>query len=399
MVEFERPPSDPSSGPSDRRRWVLVAIVGLAGLLTGWVYGSTAGPSTTSTATADDDLIGDDAAFSTTSSASSTTHPAAAPTGDAPSRGRVELLPASLDLRGSVALAVPGPVGDQNLWLIEPGGRMLQRVEAHIRPSGQRHPMMIVGDYLLTTTGRGTFRMEIDLVDPALRVEEPGFLIPDAGSNRSWLVGGDPPEWVAPFDGETGEVGERTELLPGSGWPFAGYDDGVLLQPRDVALYGRVAFWPRRGEPIPLGVDLDVDSAIHSVVGRTAVMVSPGPRLTMVDLPTGARSSTIDFDPDDGNVVGACLSGDAAYVAGVGSTGVVEVFETATGQSRGRITTADPPWSLGWAAPNQLVSIAPIEGASALSLQLFDVEAGLVTSIARLEAPGIWRMATGGRPC
>ncbi len=276
---------------------------------------------------------------------------------------------------------------------------MIQRVEAHIRSSGDQYPMMMVGDYLLTTTSTGLFRMRLDLVDAAQRIAEPGFLIPDANAGRAWLVGGDLPEWFALFNGDTGEIEERTEVPRDFGWPFAGYEDGVLFHPQDGSAYGTVAFWPRGGEPSPLGLDLGLESGIPSVVGSFGVIVSPGPSLAMVDLRTGKRSTMMDFDPGEGNVLGVCLSEDAAYAAAISSTGGVEVFDTATGESRGRITTHDPPFSVGWAASNQLVTISEIEGASPLSLQLFNVSAGLVTQIARLETPGIWRMATSSRPC
>ncbi len=403
MVEPDRAPWERSSGPSPGRRWVLLGAVALAGLLAGWVFGFTANSAGSPTTTSEDQFAVPPT--STFVSPTTTERPTTvAPTTTvssafAPLRGRVEVLPGSLDLRGSVALAVPGPIGDQNLWLIEPGGRMIQRVEAHIRSSGDRYPMMIVGDYLLTPTSTGLFRMRLDLVDPAVRIAEPGYLIPDANPNRAWLVGGDLPEWFAPFNVETGEVGTRTELPRDFGWPFAGYQDGVLIHPQNGSAFGAVAYWPAGGEPSSLGLDLSVEAGIPSVVGHSGVIVAPGPSLAVVDLRTGERTSMLEFDPGEGNVIGVCLSEDAAYMAAISSAGVVEVFDVATGESRGRITTADPPFSVAWAASNQLVSIAEVEGASPLSLQLFNVSAGLVTQIARLETPGVWRIATTSRPC
>ena len=402
MVEPDRHPHDGSSTSSDRRRWIVVTAVGLAGVLTGWVFGFTSSPPPTSTNTAEDPIAISPTSTTpdtTTIPTFATTTPTTSQRNDAPLRGRVELLPGSLDLRGSIALAVPASEGDQNLWLIEPGGRMVQRVDAHIRPGGHRYPMMIVGDYLLITSSAGTFRTRLDLTEHAVKVEESAILIPDDSANRSWLVGGDLPEWFALFDGETGEVGQRTSIPNDFGWPFAGYESGVLFYPNEPSVYGPVAHWPLGGEPSRLDVELDAQSGIISVVGHLGVIVSPGPRLQIVNLQTGERTTSLPFEPGQGNVVGVCLSEDAGYVAAISSTGEVEVFETATGESRGRLSTSDPPFSVGWVAPNQLVTIVDVEGAASSSLQLFNAAAGLATPIASLATPAAWRMATSSRPC
>ena len=403
MVEPDRHPRDRSSTALDRRRWIVAGAVGLAGLLTGWVLGFTSSAPVSATTTTEEELI---AVSPTSTLPETTTVPTFATTTSlttprdlAPLRGRVELLPGSLDLRGSIALAVPAPEGDQNLWLIEPGGRLLQRVDAHIRSGGRRYPMMIVGDHLLTTSSSGTFRTRLDLTEHAVQVEDPAILIPDALANRAWLVGGDLPEWFAPFDGETGEVGERTNIPDDFAWPFAGYDNGVLFHPFDRSEFGPVAYWPSGGVPAPLVIELDSQSGIFSVVGHVGVIVSPGPVLQLVDLRSGERRTSLFFDAGEGNVVGACLSDDATYLAAISSTGEVEVFETATGESRGRLSTSDPPFSVGWAAPSQLISIVEVEGALSDSLQLFNAAAGLATPIASLATSATWRLATSGTPC
>lgn len=296
-------------------------------------------------------------------------------------------------------MTVPLAFGDTNLWVIGPGGRMVQRADVQSRPGGYRFPLMIVGDHVLfTTPNEGVFHIGLDLDGPVDRIADSGILVPSADPGGAWLVGGDVPSWFARFNGETGELEARTEISPRFGWPLTGYADGVLFDAEDDTTFGRVAFWPSHGEPRPLDVELSSQSGIHSVVGNHATVVSPGHQITVLDLDTGEQTASVTFDPDGGNTVSACLSEDNRFLAVISSTGLLEVFETSTGESRGRVSTTEPPLSAGWAAPSQLVFISARTRTEAF-LDNFDPEAGVTTAIARLTARSPWHLAASGTPC
>lgn len=401
MVEPERTAPERSSPPISRR-WPLVVAVGVAGLLAGWVFGSTGRPQsmvgeTTVAFTAD---AAGPAAPPTTGPGPFSISPESVSEAErAPTLGRVDLLPGVADLLGSVAVTVPGAQGDQSLWVIHPGGRLSQRLDVHIRPGDSRYPMMVVGDQVLfTTTGEGTYRVGVELGDRAQQIAEAAMLIPDADVSRAWLVGEQDPSWFAPIVSRTGDLGEQTEVPADFGWPLGGFEDGLLFTPNDVARYGPFAHWPVGGSPEVVSLGLGAGSSIHRVFGRLAVVVSPGSEVYVLDIGTGRRTAPISFDTGLGNVVGICMSEHSDFLAVVSSTGQVEVFETATGDSRGRVTTGDPPWTVGWAAPHQLVYVGTAAGERS-SLYNFDVRAGLSTAVARLAAPDSWRMATSGAPC
>lgn len=400
MVEPERPASGSSSPPA--RRWSLAVAVGVAGLVAGWVFGSTG---------ASPPITGSSTPTSTTEMAPPTTPTTAGPGSPTtmsetasteptvPALGSVDLLPAVADLRGTVALTVPGARGDQSLWVIHPGGRLSQRLDVHMRPGDGRYPLMAVGDQVFfTTAGEGTYRVGVELNERPLQIEKAGILVPDADIGRVWLMEEEDLSWFAPIDAESGDVGGRTEVSADFGWPLGGLGDGLLFTPNDMARYGPVGFWPQGGPPEAVPMELGAGSSIHRVFGHLAVVVSPGSEVHVVDIRTGRRTAPISFDSRAGNVVGVCLSEHGEFLAVVSSMGPVEVFETATGESRGRVSTADPPWTVGWATPSQLVYVGDRDG-TASTLYDFDVRAGLSTAIAHLTAPSPWRMATSGAPC
>lgn len=396
MVVPELPPEDRQSQDRSGRRWGLVVAASMAALLIGWLFGFTGDSQDTSAPTQLNPIPSDPTTPQGPEPATSSSVPAR---GDAEPTGRVQPLPGAASLRGSIALTTPGPLAHQNLWVIRPGGRIVQRVDAPAIESGRRHPLMIVGDHVVLTNDDGTFSVSVDLEEPARRVADPGLLIPDAGDSRVWLVGRDVTKWFAPVEGATGDVGNRTGLPEGFRWPFTGYDDGILFQPENVSAYGLVAYWPAGGTPEPLGVDFDRQSGLRSVVGHQAAVVTSGPTVTVLDLQTRQEAAVITFNPEGGIAVEACLNEDGRHLAIISSSGKVEIFDTATGASRFRVSTVDPPWSVGWSAPDQLIYIGPGESSTGLSLESLDLSSGQTTSIATLEDSETWRIATSSRPC
>lgn len=396
MVVPDLSPEDRPSPNQGAWRWGLLVAASLAGLVIGWLFGFTAGPQSSSAPTELSPIPDDPTTPQSTDAAHSSS---VSDQEESELRGRVQLLPGAKDLRGSIALTTPGPFDHQNLWVIRPGGQIVQRVDAPATGSGHRHSLMITGDHIVFGNDEGTFIVGLGLDAPARRVAEPGLLIPDAGRGRAWLVGRDSAKWFAPIDGLTGDVGDRTQLPEGFRWPFTGYGGGILFQPENVSVYGLVAYWPAGGEPEPLGVDFDRQSGLRSVVGHQAAVVTSGPTVTVLDLQTSEEAAVISFNPEGGIAVEACLNEDGRHLAIISSSGKVEIYDTATGESRGRVATSDPSWSVGWTGPDQLIYIEPAESSSALSLQSLDLATEQKTAIATLEAAELWRIATSSRPC
>lgn len=402
---------EPLGGPhqDDRSRsgsYKLGALVGVGvvALLAGWVFGSFTGtPASTDTTNGEQTEAESSTSSSltlatttTTSLASNTTEPGSALT--SPLRGRVEALPAANELTGSVALAVGGgSEAGENLWVIQPGGRVVQRIDVPLRPGGFEHPILIVGDYVLFTSPEGAYTLDLDLSEPAMKIAEESFLVPGSGTDKAWIVGCCEPQWFDSFDGTADAVEGRTTIDAGFGWPLAGYRDGLLFQPNDTAAYGSVAYWPAGGTPEPFELRVDPQSGVHTVAGDLAVLVAPGPLLSVVDLNTGDTLATLPFESDGGNVTGVCFSPDQRYLAAVSSTGPLEVWEVDSGATVGRMDTSSDLWAVGWAAPTELLFISDVQGET--RLRDFHADTLATNDIARLSAPGIWRLATSGPVC
>lgn len=402
MVEPDRGPPNRARRGSSPSTWGLLLAVGLAGLAAGWLLGFTAesGPaSTSSTAPSTAETTTTSVASSAATTSLTSGSEATTTTGRLPAlKGMVELLPGATDLKGTVALSVPLAFGDTNLWVIQPGGRMVQRTDVQTKPGGYEFPLMVVGDHVLFTTHEGVFRIGANLTGEVDRIAPAGMLVPSPTSDVAWLVGGDVPSWFARFDGGTGELGERTEISEGFGWPLTGLADGVLFDPEDDAPFDRVAFWPSGGEPEPFDVELGSQSGISSIVGNHAAIVSPGHQVTILDLTTDEQLATLSFDPAEGNTVSTCLSEDSRYLAAISSTGSLEVFETSTGESRGRVSTTEPPLAAGWASPSQLMFVSARTRTEAF-LHVLDPDARVSTAIARLTARSPWHLAASSTPC
>jgi len=382
----------------------VVVVVGVVALLAGWVFGSFSGAPTSADVIngaqteAESPTLSNltPATTTTTSLASNTTDPGNGAT--SPLRGRVEVLPAANELSGPVALAVGGvSETGENLWVIQPGGRAVQRIDVPLRPGGFEHPMLIVGDYVLFTSPEGAYTLDLDLTEPAMKIAEESFLVPGSGTDKAWIVGCCEPQWFDSFDGTAGAVEGRTTIDAGFGWPLAGYRDGLLFQPNDTEIHGSVVYWPAGGTPEPLAFPLDPQSGIHTVAGDLAVLVAPGPLLSVVDLETGDTFATLPFESDEGNVTGVCFSPDQRYLSAVSSTGLLEVWELGSGATVGRMDPSSDLWSVGWAAPTELLFITDVKGES--RLRAFHVDTLTTSDIARLSAPGIWRLATSGPVC
>jgi hypothetical protein len=223
-------------------------------------------------------------------------------------------------------------------------------------------------------------------------------LIPHSTADRVWLVGGDQPEWFAPLDGATGELGEQTVIPNGFGWPVAGYDEGVLMVTTEPETSGPLVYWPQGGEPQSLTVDGITESTnILSVVGQAAV-VSNGAELALVDLQTGLETVIPIPDGEISDIaIGACLNPDGSLVAATRPTGTVEVLDTTSLEPVGTVEGTGQLWGSGWTTPTQYVFITEAEGTTWLRA----LEVGTVSTetIARIAAPGTWRIATSGTSC
>lgn len=397
-------PQDPAPPPGRHRLGVVLAV-GALGLLAGLAIGSSPDVSSNPSRVSDEQspvttpTSPTSLATATTATSllpSTTTAPQA---GDVrPLRGRVELLPGASKALGFTALSVGGvsEIG-ANLWVLQPGGRLVQRVDVPLSPGGFEHPMLIAGDYLLFTSPEGAYRLDLELARPAERIEEEALLLPDSEGDRLWIVGCCEPKWFAPFDGREGEIGERTSIEAGFGWPLVGFDGGLLFQAADTATYGPLAHWSTADTPQPFGLEMTSQTGLHAVTARLAVLVSPGPVLTVVDLVTKEEVARFSFESEGGNVSGVCVSPDGRHVAAVSSTGPLEVWEVSTGNTVGRMMTSASLWTTGWTTPNQLAFIN--ESQNRTRLTIFDVESLSSFDVAFLTAPGIWRIATSGSTC
>ncbi|MGA7281449.1 MAG: hypothetical protein WBZ40_06655 [Acidimicrobiia bacterium] len=390
-------PPSPGSGPT--RRLGLAALVGLVGLVGGWILGSNT-PAETAAGTTGTTLSEStiQSTVTTIAPASATSTPAV-PTLVPPLRGQVDLFPNATALEGSVALATggSGSLSGQNVWIVQSGGRLVQRADVPLQFGGAIDQMLLVGDYLIYAGGNGTFTLGSDLADPAEPVVGgPTFLIPGSGPSSAWVVGGYDPDWFAPFDGVTGLVGEQTQMN-GLGFPLAGFDDGLLIAPNSPEINGRYVVWRPGGEPEPIDIELSPQAGLYTVSGQMAVSVSPGPLISVIDIDTNEIVAMMPFDSGEGLVSGVCLSPDLSYLAVVSSTGPVQVFRLATEELVGTMTTSATNWGVGWTGPSQLAFVA--ETSSGTRLHLFDPGTSFTVDVAQLAAPGEWRIATSGPVC
>ena len=94
------------------------------------------------------------------------------------------------------------------------------------------------------------------------------------------------------------------------------------------------------------------------MIGRndTAVWVSPGPMVSLVDVIDGSQLD-VAFDLGEGLVTEVCLSPTMQYLAVNGSTGQAVVVDLARSTSVIEFTTGQEFDALGWTSPNQLVYI------------------------------------------
>ncbi len=390
-------PPSPGSGPT--RRLGLAALVGLVGLVGGWILGSNT-PAETAAGTTGTTLSEStiQSTVTTIAPASATSTPAV-PTLVPPLRGQVDLFPNATALEGSVALATggSGSLSGQNVWIVQSGGRLVQRADVPLQFGGAIDQMLLVGDYLIYAGGNGTFTLGSDLADPAESVVGgPTFLIPGSGPSSAWVVGGYDPAWFAPFDGVTGLVGEQTQMN-GLGFPLAGFDDGLLIAPNSPEINGRYVVWRPGGEPEPIDIELSPQAGLYTVSGQMAVSVSPGPLISVINIDTNEIVAMMPFDSGEGLVSGVCFSPDLSYIAAVSSTGPVQVFRLATEELVGTVTTSATNWGVGWTGPSQLAFVA--ETSSGTRLRLFDPATSFTVDVAQLAAPGEWRIATSGPVC
>ncbi|MGC2240605.1 MAG: hypothetical protein WA726_07180, partial [Acidimicrobiia bacterium] len=370
------PPSS-SSGP--KRGLGLVALVGLVGLVGGWILGSNTRAETKGT-TLPESTIQSTVTTIPEISTTSIAEPVA-PSLSIPLRGLVQLSPNSTALEGSVALATggSGSLSGQNVWIVQPGGRLVQRADVPLQFGGVPNPMLLVGDYLVIAGSDGMFALSSDLGDPAdSLVGGPSFLVPGVEPSSAWVVSGNGPTLISEFDEETGQLGDPA-LADGVGWPITGFDDGILFTPYDPGAEGTYVFWRPGGAPEPIDFDLGPQAGIYIVTGHLAVVVSPGPLISVMDTDTYETVAMMPFASGEGLVTGVCLSPDLSYLAVVSSTGPVQVFRLATEELVGTMTTSATNWGVGWTSPSQLAFVT--ETSSGTRLRLFDPGTSLTVDV------------------
>lgn len=401
-VEPDRGSSHVSSPGRGRYRLGVVLVVAVVGLVSGWMLGSTTGSGGSLTAESDQAVPNSTSSIpvTTTTSSSTTTSgvAATAPTEFPPLRGRVEPLVGAAELSGPVALATTGQTDSENLWVLQAGGRLVQRVDVPIRPGGFEHQILIVGDHILFSTSGGTYRLGVDLSEPAEQVAGESFLIPGSTGEMAWIVGGFDLQWFAPFHGRTGELGAQTDIDEDFGWPFAGHGDGVLFHPYDTETHGQVAYWPAGGKPEPFDLGVSTESNLSQISGGLAVLISPGPSVEIIDVETLEKVISHDIESEEQpHVVSACLSPDAQHVLVSSSTSSPVVIEVSTVEVVGQIQNQDVVRVVGWSSSDQLLYVT--ETQQRTELRILDLETSSTFSIARLAALGDWRIATQGPSC
>lgn len=330
-----------------------------------------------------------------------------------PQKGRVTGLPGAIELEGPVALFVRAPIspsdGKQSLWVMQPGGQKSQRTDLPHSASYSFEQMTIVGDHILLSL-HATYEIGLDLEEPAEQIADGMFLLyPDMTRNRVWIWRGD---WFAPFDGNMGTLGERTEVDSGSetdtkvAHPIFAYGDGLVFLQYEIGedgreyldLSGDFVYWPSGGDdPEPFNVSWDLDGP-WTVSGDVAAIVSRSGDLALVDLRTGERNKPFETGPFSRSTE-LCFSPDGNHLAVVHPTGSIDFFDTGTGERVEQIMDSRTLTStMGWVSPDQLVYIMD-EEYPRRQLMIFDLQTGSTTPIATLEAPSDWRTGTAGPHC
>lgn len=398
-------PGTPQNPPpaGGRYRLGVVVAIGFVGLVSGWILGSTTGSGSSPRSEPDPVVSGPtstaDVTTTTTQSTTTSEADATATTDFPPLRGRVEPLVGAAELAGPVAMAaIAGQIESENLWVLQSGGRLVQRVDVPLRPGGFEHQILIVGDYILFSTTGGTYKLGVDLSEPAEQIAGESFLIPGSTPEVAWIIGGFDLQWFAPFNGHTGEIGSQTDIDQDFGWPFAGYDGGVLFHPNDADTYGEVAYWPTGGQPEPFGLAVGSDATIHQITGHLAVLLFPGPVVKLIGVETLEEVLSYAV-PSEGqpHVVNVCLSPDAQQMAVMSSSGPLEVIQIPTGKTVAHIQDEEIVSIVGWAAPNQFLYVTESQGRT--QMISLDIKTGSTARVARLAALGNWRIATSGQGC
>jgi hypothetical protein len=133
-------------------------------------------------------------------------------------------------------------------------------------------------------------------------------------------------------------------------------------------------------------------SGIHAIAGDTLVIVSPGRRISSLDITTGAITE-IFVDIGDGLVSEVCLSPDQRYAVVVGSTGRSVVVDFENANVAAQLSAAEAFHAVGWTSDTQLVYIA------AGQLIAIDVDESAHHEIAELDSEMNWSIAGSAAMC
>ena len=240
---------------------------------------------------------------------------------------------------------------------------------------------------------RTAYTIDVDLLDPPLRVAEAAQLIPAATQGVIWIVG-ESSDWLASLDMETLAMGPRFDVADVVARPITGIGDGLAVQPVDSETFGPVAYWSPSNGMQRLDLALPTEASLLTGAGSQVVLASSD-TLYVIDVQSGESVAQFPLELGPGTVVSeACMSPDNRYVGIVDSAGRISLFDVATGVSFNGIEPVPPVNGVGWASGNQLVYIRELSIDESI-VQALDVETGTTRDVAHLSSTRQWWLATG----
>lgn len=307
----------------------------------------------------------------------------------ATSESRVRLLPGSVGLDGEFALAGFARHGrDQPIWVVGPG-RSTTRLGIPLLPGDWPHYLLFTGGFIAFTSPPDALLLGADLNEQAAPVVPARYLIPGETPGTVWAVN-NAISAVTPIDMDTGLAGEEVPLGEGVNWVVAAVADGFVVNPADDTFDG-LAFWTAAAPLAPIDLPSN-QSDFHAGAGDTIVLVSPGPRISALNITTGSFVEVF-IDIGDGLVSDVCLSPGQRYAVVVGSTGRSVVVDFHNAEVAAQLSGAEQFNSVGWTSETQLVYVV------AGQLIAIDVVEQIRHEIAELDDETDWVIAGSAAMC